>query len=207
MTKERQEDLQLVQLNFDQLLRNNSTRRLMARYPALHQFVRYLLEKDGQKKALLLDTEGAAVQDIYFTQVKGDDTKNYSPLYSQVERFIELRTLLSHPPPQHIKKWTHLETLQQANATIKNLQKVQDKRAANFSSVQIKVPTVIFRATERDRASPFQANPSGPPTLKEVRPDRAAGAMLLQMWGGPQGKLSSHHTRSCEEGQEKAEEA
>ncbi|KAI8516390.1 hypothetical protein Bbelb_049710 [Branchiostoma belcheri] len=167
MTKERQEDYTCqcnwFSRNFDQLLRNNSIRRLMARYPALHQFVRYLLEKNGQKKALLLDTEGAAVQDIWFTQVKGDDTKNYSPLYSQVERFIELRKLLSHPPPPHIKKWTHLETLQQANATIKNLQKVQDKRAANFSSVQIKVPTVIFRATERDRASPFQANPSGPP--------------------------------------------
>ncbi|KAI8516513.1 hypothetical protein Bbelb_050940 [Branchiostoma belcheri] len=39
-----------------------------------------------------------------------------------------------------------------------------------------------------------------------TRPDRAAGAMLRQLWGGPQGKLSSHHTRSCEEGQEKAEE-
>ncbi|KAI8516393.1 hypothetical protein Bbelb_049740 [Branchiostoma belcheri] len=59
MTKERQEDFgpskesrssrallivpcAKVQLNFDQLLRNNSTRRLMARYPTLKQFVQYL---------------------------------------------------------------------------------------------------------------------------------------------------------------------
>ncbi|KAI8512669.1 hypothetical protein Bbelb_093080 [Branchiostoma belcheri] len=47
------------------------------------------VEDDGQKKALLLHTAGAAVQDIYYTQVKEeDDTKKYGETVGVLDAYF-----------------------------------------------------------------------------------------------------------------------